>query len=464
MSTLKSFKILSEFSESAIESPGGIINEWISTGNYIFNAHISGSLMKGVPAGRIVTVAGEPKTGKSYILRNSMREAQARGYMVWLFETEGAYESKGLAKWGIDISEDKFRFTQPDTIEDVVVSTTQFLVQYEKDKADWKGDPSDFPKVAIFIDSLTALLPKKYAKDAMEGKLVSDQGFQARELGVLMRLLSVKCARLGVPVMCAAHIYQSQAGFTNVDRVSGGMKVIFMSSIVVILKKLVKKEKGTDTQGDFARVPQGALVRSELLEGRFAQPKPVAFYIDFKKGMNPYIGLHNYLSWETCGIAKGRYGDLVNIVYELAYKGALDKTNIVGFEFDMGFLKQNLSKAKFNNVDSYLNWLFDNGLAVNLGGNKFKFTKKAIDGFKEDGTYPKPGADEKCAILNNNSNTWAVRHLQETIEGIDLYSPRVFTEDVLRGIDENHIRAEFEFNDDSFVAEPDIDSLFSQSE
>lgn len=460
--TLNSLKVLSSFSESAFEAPGGNIPEWIHTGNYIFNAHISGSLMKGIPAGRIVTIAGEPKTGKSYLLRNAMRESQKMGYVVWLIETEGAYDAKSLSKWGIDTSPEKFRFMQPETIEDVVVSTTQFLRAYEADKQAWKGEPEDFPKVAIFIDSLTALVPKKYINDAMAGKLVSDQGFQARELGVLMRLLSVKCARLGVPVVTAAHIYQSQAGFTTIDKVSGGMKVIFMSSIVVLLKKIVKADKGEDTSGNFAKIPQGALVKSELHEGRFAQPKPVAFYIDFKKGMNPYLGLHNYFDWETCGIAKGRYGELVNIVYELAYKKLITKETVAGFQFDMKFLKEHLSKAKYNNVDSYMAWLKDNGLIISAGENTWKFTKAAEKGFDEDGSYPKPGDDEKCAILNNNSNTWAVKHLEETVENKDIYTPRVLTQDVLTMMDENAVRADFEFNDDMFVDADDIDSVLNE--
>ena len=35
-----------------------VIKEYISTGNYIVNAAMTGSLFKGVPSGRVVTLAG----------------------------------------------------------------------------------------------------------------------------------------------------------------------------------------------------------------------------------------------------------------------------------------------------------------------------------------------------------------------------------------------------------------------
>jgi len=35
------------------------INNWLSTGNYMLNALISGSIFKGIPEGRITILAGE---------------------------------------------------------------------------------------------------------------------------------------------------------------------------------------------------------------------------------------------------------------------------------------------------------------------------------------------------------------------------------------------------------------------
>lgn len=42
------------------ESKTALISDYIDTGSYILNACMTGSLFKGVPAGRVVTFAGLP--------------------------------------------------------------------------------------------------------------------------------------------------------------------------------------------------------------------------------------------------------------------------------------------------------------------------------------------------------------------------------------------------------------------
>jgi len=42
------------------DSPFSNINEHFGTGNYALNAHISGSLFGGIPAGRVILIAGDP--------------------------------------------------------------------------------------------------------------------------------------------------------------------------------------------------------------------------------------------------------------------------------------------------------------------------------------------------------------------------------------------------------------------
>ena len=38
-----------------------------------------------------------------------------------------------------------------------------------------------------------------------------------------------------------------------------------------------------------------------------AKPTNIKFHISFNKGMNPYIGLEEYISWDTCGVERGRF-------------------------------------------------------------------------------------------------------------------------------------------------------------
>ena len=57
------FDLVKSFDKSAEilgESKTAVIKDYISTGNYMLNAAMTGSLFKGVPAGRVVTLAGDP--------------------------------------------------------------------------------------------------------------------------------------------------------------------------------------------------------------------------------------------------------------------------------------------------------------------------------------------------------------------------------------------------------------------
>lgn len=57
------FDIISKVDNSAeilAESKGAVIKDYIDTGSYILNAAMTGSLFKGAPTGRVVTLSGEP--------------------------------------------------------------------------------------------------------------------------------------------------------------------------------------------------------------------------------------------------------------------------------------------------------------------------------------------------------------------------------------------------------------------
>ena len=43
------------------------IKEWISTGNFILNACMSGDIYKAIPTGRVVTFSGTSGAGKSFL-------------------------------------------------------------------------------------------------------------------------------------------------------------------------------------------------------------------------------------------------------------------------------------------------------------------------------------------------------------------------------------------------------------
>ena len=65
------------------DNPMAKIDEWISTGSYILNAALSGSVFGGMPNRRSLGLAGEEGSGKTYVALSICRNAiNEQGYQV----------------------------------------------------------------------------------------------------------------------------------------------------------------------------------------------------------------------------------------------------------------------------------------------------------------------------------------------------------------------------------------------
>ena len=60
------------------------------------------------------------------------------------------------------------------------------------------------------------------------------------------------------------------------------------------------------TLRDEAKTTTGIIVRSKTRKNRLAKPIDIEFHISFHKGMNQYVGLEQYVSWENCGVGRGK--------------------------------------------------------------------------------------------------------------------------------------------------------------
>lgn len=105
---------------------------------------------------------------------------------------------------------------------------------------------------------------------------------------------------------------------TNIQ--SGGSGAIYNASIILEFGKANLKEDDKDSSkkaADMGMNKSGILVTSKVVKNRFAKPIPIKFHISFYKGMNRYVGLENYISWETCGIERGSFKE--EIIEELVF-------------------------------------------------------------------------------------------------------------------------------------------------
>jgi len=329
------------------------VDEWIPTGNYLLNAQLSGTLFGGIPNTRSLGLMGDPGTGKSFVCLNVAREAQKKGYDVIYCDTEGAIDKSSAIKFGIDAN--KVRYQPIKTVTEFQTFVANLLELVKKAKASGAN-----PKILLILDSLGMLSTDKELRDAIEGKNAADMGAKAKELRKLFRVITLDLTAAKIPLVCTNHVYAG-GGYIPTKESSGGDGPIFAMSVISFLSKGQLKEGNSTTK-------TGIIVTSNLKKSRFTIPEPVKFHISFLNGMNPYVGLQDFVSWDACGIGRGKFEEVKNA------KG----------EKEMVFTPSESAQAR-----------------------------------------------------------WAVKHLGKTITSSQFFTAEVFTEDVLRQLDENVIKKHF---------------------
>ena len=264
------------------------VTEWIDTGCLVLNSIVSGSIYGGVPKGRITIFAGDSGCGKTFILNKILANAQRKGMIPVIFDTEIAVENEGAENVGLDTS--NVKYVPVDTVENCRNQIMTFLDEVEK-------EPELHGKFIISIDSLGNLASEKEINDAGANKGAMDMGLRAKQLKSMMRMVTFKAAVTGTTVICSNHTYANPAALhpTLVKSQAGGSGPIYMASILV--QMAAKKEK-TDTSNDGdealteSRNYSGVTLRMLTVKNRFIP----AFlqgeaYLNFKTGLDKYSGL-----------------------------------------------------------------------------------------------------------------------------------------------------------------------------
>lgn len=209
------FDIISKFDNSAEvlgESKTAVISDYIDTGSYILNAAISGSLFKGIPAGRCTVLAGDPGTGKSYLALSVCRNAQKKGYTPIYLDSEAALDLTMVERLGSDPN--NFIIKQVTTISEVstfIARTCKSMMEIPEEER---------PKIVFVLDSLGNLTSDKELTDTISATQKRDMT-KAAEIKALFRTNATALGKLGYPIVVCAHIYRTQDLFAKTI-VSGG--------------------------------------------------------------------------------------------------------------------------------------------------------------------------------------------------------------------------------------------------
>ena len=264
------------------------VTEWIHTGNYHLNACVSGSLFGGWPNNRSCSVAGPSGTGKTFLTLNSVREAINMGYNIIYYDSEAAVDKEQMIKFGIDIK--KVNYQPINTVQEFRTSVTTIT----KKMQEIKRAGGEIPKLMIILDSAGNLATQKEIDDAASGSEKSDMT-RSKILKSIFRIIMTPLADLKIPFIFTNHTYQSQS-FIPMQIAGGGTGPEYAASIVLMLNKAQLKD-GADKVG--------IIVTAKPSKNRFAKPTPIKFHLNFSEGMNPYVGLEQYATWDICGITRG---------------------------------------------------------------------------------------------------------------------------------------------------------------
>lgn len=289
----KEMSKISEYGETMDKSTISAIDHYIPTGNYMLNMCLTASLFGGYPNNRAIALAGPSGTGKTFLTLNAVKQAQDLGYSIVYYDSENAVDRDLIEKFGIDPS--RFRYEPCNTVQEFrtsVTAITEVLIEQ-------KSKGAELPKIMMVLDSAGNLATQKEIDDAKTGSDKSDMT-RARLLKSTFRILMTKLGICKIPLLFTNHTYQTQEMFSKTVS-GGGTGPEYAASIILFLSKAKLKDGGDGKE------QTGIIVTAKPNKNRFAKPMAVKFHLSFTKGMNPYVGLEEYISWENCGIERGRF-------------------------------------------------------------------------------------------------------------------------------------------------------------
>ena len=363
------------------------IDEWISTGNYILNAALSGSLFGGMPNRRSLMFAGQEGTGKTYLAMSIVRNAQAMGYFPIYYDSEGAIDVDFVKRLGIDTT--KFRIENIGTIEEFATMAAKLNETLFELKAAGKTPP----KIIVVLDSLGSLSSTKEKSDTTSGSDKRDMTKQ-QSIRRTFRVIGNDFAKNGIPFIICNHVYAKIGSYVPGDEVSGGGGGKYSPSIIFVLSKSKLTDKDSEDHVEKIGLDKytkiGIVITLNPYKQRFAKPIKVQMHLPFYKKPNPYVGLEKFVSWEACGIMRGK------CLTEKEWSKLSDKEQKECYSFLI-----------------------------------------PVDGLKDgdDGT--------RYALPKDTARTLVCKHLGGEVPLSELYTSKVFTDEVLHELDETTIMPTF---------------------
>jgi RecA/RadA recombinase len=186
----------------------GDVSGYITTGSYLLNALLGGSMFTGLANNKITIFAGESSTGKTYLVLDIIRHFlndNPDGHVVF-FESESAISKQMFVERGMDAR--RILMLPIDTVQNY---RTQILKIIDK----YLNTPKSQRKPLLFVlDSLGMLSTTKELEDTAEGKETADMT-RSKLIKATFRVITLKLGLAGVPHIMTNHTYMEQGLFAK---------------------------------------------------------------------------------------------------------------------------------------------------------------------------------------------------------------------------------------------------------
>lgn len=272
-------------SESTIASE----REWFPTPSYDLNRILSGSLYKGLPSKSLTLLVAPEASFKSSFMCLCAAQAQKDGYTPVIFDTEGAWTTDFVARWGLDA--DNILYVYTPWIDKMLTMLGQIIDDEESDK------------LFVILDSLGGLEKFKMITDSTskDKKVKADQGSLQKEIKRMLKMILNIVKGKNSVGMIAGHFFGNPNSYGGADEIGGGKFAKLAPDIIISQKKQNVLENPNAAYKD--RVVIGTEIKAMTLKNRFYPPfQEATIDINYKDGINKFAGLLDMAI--ECGIVK----------------------------------------------------------------------------------------------------------------------------------------------------------------
>lgn len=226
--------------------------------------------LPGIPFNKIIQVAGKADSGKSTMAAEAMVAAQKAGVQIIIFDSEDKFDAKRFSNMGGDPS------------QLLLIKTNEILKGGELARRFITAvmDQAPTAKVLFVWDSVGGSQSRSHAEREMDSEKHAQPGQDAKENGSVMKMLVGVINKYpdSIAVYLANQTYAKIGFMQKGDAISGGAKIEYHSSFIVMLKRiktLTKTVKGVLTK-------TGIVTRATVTKNHLSQTETSVHQLDFE--------------------------------------------------------------------------------------------------------------------------------------------------------------------------------------